>query len=508
MWCLYKSVLDGKTSRISVLLIPQPDPTHVFQMSAIGEALVRRGHNVTLCTTEIVGNDLVQRVTAQTGMSFLSAGPDPAFPTKEDYVDHYTAVQDMSPYHSAVDIILYQLAEGARSIVNKLTSDPSFDTSWDIVIADFMFAAPFACLSMEWGVPHMSFQPGLDFLNLPTWSFPVYGSGYTDDLSFLQRLNLISFRAALSILAWYMRSTELETVDIDCSAYYNPAYYAMNGYAPTIVSTAIGFEYPRTLTSMHHYVGPLILKSSEEFSDELQEFLVSKKEKSVIYISMGSTAHLTQDMANAIVSGIMQTHYSVIWSLRNNNRNILEKVQIDEGRFYISNWLPQQAVLKSDAIALAILHGGMGGVSEALYNAVPIIVMPFAVDQYDNAARVQHAGVGVRLDANALSSEKVQTAIEIVSALEYKRAAEKMQKIFIHAGGAERAADLVEFYGEVGYDHLIPAYAKYEWSWVQYYNVDVYITLLSSLLLAVFAISRIASCACKWCRVGKALKVV
>jgi len=30
--------------------------------------------------------------------------------------------------------------------------------------------------------------------------------------------------------------------------------------------------------------------------------------------------------------------------------------------------------------------------------------------------------------------------------------------------GVVRAAVLVEFYEEVGYKHLIPAYAKYDWS--------------------------------------------
>ena len=37
---------------------------------------------------------------------------------------------------------------------------------------------------------------------------------------------------------------------------------------------------------------------------------------------------------------------------------------------------------------------------------------------------------------------------------------ECLKKMFVAAGGVERAADLVEFYQSEGYSHLIPAYAK------------------------------------------------
>ena len=59
----------------------------------------------------------------------------------------------------------------------------------------------------------------------------------------------------------------------------------------------------------------------------------------------------------------------------------------------------------------------------------------------------------------------------------------------MQAGGSEKAADLVEFYEEVGYEHLVPAYAKYEWTWVQYYSVDVYATVLCTLLGCIAFVS-------------------
>ncbi len=110
---------------------------------------------------------------------------------------------------------------------------------------------------------------------------------------------------------------------------------------------------------------------------------------------------------------------------------------------------------------MAVLHAGMGGVAEALHNEVPLIVLPMSLDQFDITARVEHSGAGVRLDRNTLTNDSVHKAISVVSSPAYKKAAEKLHKIFVHAGGVERAAELVEFYGEVGYDHLVPAYLKH-----------------------------------------------
>ncbi len=63
-----------------------------------------------------------------------------------------------------------------------------------------------------------------------------------------------------------------------------------------------------------------------------------------------------------------------------------------------------------------------------------------------------------------------------------------MHKIFVHAGGVERAAELVEFYEEVGYDHLVPAYLKQRWSWVQCFNVDVYVLISAVMVVVVLAV--------------------
>ena len=56
----------------------------------------------------------------------------------------------------------------------------------------------------------------------------------------------------------------------------------------------------------------------------------------------------------------------------------------------------------------------------------------------------------------------------------------------------------MEFYADIGYKHLVPAYAKYRWSWVQYYDVDVYALIrLVILVIAIFGTYFLFKLMCK-----------
>ena len=466
---------------MSILLVAVNAVSRIMRISALGDALVRKGHNVTLCVSE--GADLTKQVTERVGMSLLIAAPNLA-------TEHLPPLRCQDFF----EIVFFGIPEGAKCIMTKLTNDPSYSSAWDIVIADQAHAMYFTCLSRKWGVPFISFATTFDVVNLPSWPYPVYGSVYTDDLTFPQRFTLELYKIIFGVFVRCLNTFWLMSMDFDCIDYYHEWYYASEGYSPVIYSVAFGFEYPRPLLPMMHYVGPLTLESEETLSIELGVWLGSRAERSTVYISMGSMARLTKSMGDALINGILQTNYSVLWSLRESNRDILEGHTLSREHFHISSWLPQQTVLRNQAIAVAVLHGGMGGVSEALSNAIPLIVIPFFADQYDNAARVQHAGVGVGLDGSKLTAKVVLESIETVTSLKYRSAVQKLQKIFQHAGGVEKAADLVEFYQGVGYDHLVPAYLKYKWSWVQYYNVDVYALIMFVMFFSVLVAYKM----CAW----------
>lgn len=57
-------------------------------------------------------------------------------------------------------------------------------------------------------------------------------------------------------------------------------------------------------------------------------------------------------------------------------------------------------------------HGGLLSTHEAIWHGVPIIGMPFFMDQRYNIALLLQKDVAVRLDVNTLSTESVLDAFE------------------------------------------------------------------------------------------------
>jgi MGT family glycosyltransferase len=90
----------------------------------------------------------------------------------------------------------------------------------------------------------------------------------------------------------------------------------------------------------------------------------------------------------------------------------------------VTRWVRHADVLPY--CSAVISHGGHGTVMKALIAGVPLIVVPLGRDQPDNAARVVHAGAGIRLPKNA-SADALRAAISrIIEDPRYRAAARTM----------------------------------------------------------------------------------
>ena len=72
---------------------------------------------------------------------------------------------------------------------------------------------------------------------------------------------------------------------------------------------------------------------------------------------------------------------------------------------------------------LVVAHGGHGTVMKALASGVPLLCIPLGRDQADNAARVAHAGAGLRLSRHARSGQIRHAIGALLSEPQYQRAA-------------------------------------------------------------------------------------
>jgi UDP:flavonoid glycosyltransferase YjiC (YdhE family) len=98
--------------------------------------------------------------------------------------------------------------------------------------------------------------------------------------------------------------------------------------------------------------------------------------------------------------------------------------------------------------ALANIHqGGIGTTAQALRSGRPMLVVPHAFDQPDNAARVSNLGVGRTLFPKRYTATR---AVEHIRALlenpSYAQRAAEVGAIVRVEDGVQRACDALEIY--------------------------------------------------------------
>ena len=485
---------QAKLRPLNILIVTAFFPGHLFPLVSLGETLVKRGHNVSLCTTVMAGSKLLPGLAERVGLKFVKAG--------DDNLSQHAYEALIREFHvtSLDSELVYRYMQTIQPTVIQVRDQVEAIgvSQFDLIISD-MNTLPIAVYFSKLGIKTIvfsSYLPPVPAL-IPQWPSPMAPLDQVDNLSFFERL----LNAVIQpILVFGFRHTFEGVCSVDKNFSYILGDHNLVVYPgirlPLIVTSAMGFEFPKTINPMTHFVGPVLMSSSPELDPKLLTWLNVRKNRSVIYISMGTTGFITADMARSIVLGVMATKYDAVWALRMSNRDILNGVDIDKDRFYLAEWIPQQTILKHSAIVLTILHCGMNGVQESLYNALPIVCLPYSFDHYEMSARIQSAGVGVSIYSfyqslifgKSFTPQKMTNAIRSVDTAYAREQAQKIQLLYYFAGGSQRAAELVEFYELVGYAHLIPAYVKYNWTWVQYYNVDVYCALLVLSVVLVYVL--------------------
>jgi len=66
---------------------------------------------------------------------------------------------------------------------------------------------------------------------------------------------------------------------------------------------------------------------------------------------------------------------------------------------------------------------------ESIDRGVPLIVIPFAVDQHANSLRIQNLGIGVPLDITTFTKEKLKATIDEVMSGNYSNNVKKLREI-------------------------------------------------------------------------------
>ncbi|AJS58569.1 macrolide family glycosyltransferase [Paenibacillus sp. IHBB 10380] len=184
----------------------------------------------------------------------------------------------------------------------------------------------------------------------------------------------------------------------------------------------------------YKFVGPSI---SSRLTQENFDF-TAFKEKSPIYISLGTVFNHTIDFYKLCFEAFANTDHTIVMSIGNKTR-ISDLGEIPKN-FIVKNYVPQTDVLQY--AKLFITHGGMNSAHEGLYYGIPLIVIPQSADQPIIAGQVTNIGAGITLHMQGLTAQQLREAADhVLSVYSYKKAAENMQQSLRKSVGYVQAVD-------------------------------------------------------------------
>ncbi|XP_046605329.1 UDP-glucosyltransferase 2-like isoform X2 [Neodiprion virginianus] len=150
-------------------------------------------------------------------------------------------------------------------------------------------------------------------------------------------------------------------------------------------------------------VGGLHIKDSKPLPQDIRKFL-DDAEHGAIVISFGSniqSSTLGSDKIKIILAALGQLKQHVLWKfeatdLPGRPKNVM-----------IRKWLPQNDVLAHPKVRVLWSHSGLLSTQEAVWWGVPLVGMPFYVDQYMNIDLLVKKGVALSLDYESLTTETI-----------------------------------------------------------------------------------------------------
>jgi MGT family glycosyltransferase len=183
---------------------------------------------------------------------------------------------------------------------------------------------------------------------------------------------------------------------------------------------------------VYSFVGPALDRRREEWP---------ASEEPMVLVSLGSNYTRRPDFYRACVEAFAPLGWRVVIAVGAHVSP--EEIGPVPPGVEMHRWVPQFGAL--GRARAFVTHAGSGGCSEGLYQGVPMIAVPQAVDQFGNAALLEALGVGRHVPREEATPERLRQALlELTGSPEVAARCAALRAEVRAEGGARAAADVVE----------------------------------------------------------------
>jgi hypothetical protein len=160
-----------------------------------------------------------------------------------------------------------------------------------------------------------------------------------------------------------------------------------------------------------------------------------------IYATLGTANNRTPGLAAAIVDALRDEPINLILTVGPN----ADPAEFGEqpSHVRVEQYVPQSVLMPS--CDLVVCHGGFGTMVTALDAGLPLVIIPIAADQPDNARRCADLDVAEVISPEQRTPEVIQTAVRaVLGEPRYRRSAERLRAEMRAAPDLADAVELLD----------------------------------------------------------------
>ena len=465
--------------------------SHVIMMGHLADHLVKKGHDVTLIVPSVM--EIPHEIPDLKIHTIVFPLKGPMVNLKNVIQQHFLNIAVNPSLFSQMKLVGmitepsmmrvgYSLLEDTTAM-NKLV-----DKKLDFMIID-PIVATYLLVPYKLGIPfaiyhHECFDHIRRIPVLPSVT-PHTLAPYSEHMTFLERLGNLFYNTFLSLM--FNGVTDMSTEHI-------PELPAV-GFVDMLQNASLCLLLRDSVTDVVRPLMPDVIpvatlmgRPAKPLKGDLRKFMDSSPQ-GVIFMSFGTVVgELPIRTLKAFFAAFEQIDHRVIFKYKH---------QVDDvpANVHIIDWVSQNDLLGHPNMKLFITHCGMNSYIEAVYQGVPLLAMPFALDQHGLAALVKSQGIGDVIHVDAFTSEELTNSINLlIGDARYKNTAVKLSTIYkeIRASGLRDPAFWIEHVIKYGASHLRSH--AYDMPFYQYAGFDVSVFLVACGLLVATTVFLFCRC--------------